>query len=126
MYIHTQNTPRSALELVKSWYATAQSDLLDPQIDCHAIGYGTKQSRYVGRDAMLNEFFGDIGARFSEWKVHAERLIDGGKSITAMGHYDAKRDGSAAMVLPFVHVWTVENDVITAVTACTDVNAVAA
>lgn len=115
--IHTANT---GLELVRVWYDTGNETLLDADFECHAIGYGTPQTHYKGRNGMLKDFFGDISQRYSEWQVHVDRMIDGGNDVTVMGRYQARMKSGQATTFPFVHVWTVGEKALASVTACTD------
>ena len=120
MEIPATHTKSPGLNMVKVWYNTGGEALLDPEFDCHAIGYGTQKTHYKGRNAMLSGFFGELEERYSEWQVHVDRMIDGGNDVTVMGRYQVKVKNGPAATLPFVHVWTAGKDALTSVTACTD------
>lgn len=109
-------------DIVEAWYAASDITLLDPAIDCLALGYPTSRSRYRGAAAMIEDFFAEIGSIYKEWFVAVERIIDAGSELTVIGHYKARRGDEPISTFPFVHVWTINEGKLKSVICCTDVN----
>lgn len=114
----------NSVEVVKEWYSTGNIDLLSESIDCTAIGYPVERKRYLGKPAMLGDFFGAIRAQFDVWDMHVDRVFGDGNEVTALGCYRAKPKGGTIRNLPFVHVWTVADGQLVGIVASTDCDSV--
>lgn len=81
-------------------------------------GFG--RSVYSGRDAMLNDGWGSIGA-FFDMRPEVERMIDGGDTLVGMGSYvgTAKPTGKDVRAA-FAHFWTYDGEHFTGVRQVTD------
>jgi hypothetical protein len=111
---------RQAIDLVRAWYIRPDAILLASDFACRAIGYPTLRKTYTGPHGMLKEFFGEISAKYAVWEVNVDRIMDAGDNVTVIGSYSARIMDGPEETLPFVHVWSAENGVITAVVCCTD------
>lgn len=112
-------TPDTALEVVRSWYESGNTNLLSDTITCKAIGYPVSRSDYVGKGAMINDFFGEIKAQFSQWVLEVERVTGTNRDVTVLGNYLAVSSEGVGSILPFIHVWTVDDHRLTSVVAMT-------
>lgn len=108
-------------DVVEAWYAGSDPVLLDPAIDCLALGYHTSRSRYLGAAAMIEDFFVEVGSKYKKWSVEAEKIIDAGSYVTVIGNYKALCDDDVILNFPFVHVWSVNDGKLKSVICCTDV-----
>lgn len=64
---------------------------------------------YVGRDAIIANVFVPIGRDWDGFGFELERLIDGGDTIVALGHYSGTyRPTGKPMRARVAHVWQVQ------------------
>lgn len=112
-------TSDTALEIVRSWYDSGNTELLSDTFTCKAIGYPVSRSDYVGKGAMINDFFGEIKAQFSQWALEVERVAGTDRDVTVLGTYLAVSSEGVSFTLPFIHVWTIDDHRLTSVVAMT-------
>ena len=110
----------TALDVVRAWYDTGNTDLLHQDITCHAVGYPVAQKSYFGRDAMLGGFFGEIKAQYADWSIDVERMVDAGTEVTVLGTYAARSHGGAPETFRFLHLWSITDGQLGSVTCCTE------
>ena len=110
----------TGLDIVRAWYETGNTDLLREDIRCHAIGYPVAGKTYAGKRAMLDEFFGEIKARYAEWSITVDRMVDAGAEVTVVGTYAVRPHGGAPETLRFLHLWSLTDGQLGSVTCCTE------
>ena len=108
-----------SLELVqRSYVAFARDDLdavladMHPDIEWHQAQGLPHGGLYRGVDAVRRNIFEPLDESWwSEFTATPEQFLDAGSEIVVIGRYRgiAKETGKVLDV-PFVHVWTVEND----------------
>lgn len=116
----TRTQGPTALQVMETWFSTVDPKLLHERIVWTVPGYPVEKQIYVGRDAVINEFFPSLRSNFSEWGVETDRMIDGGTDVTVLGRYVGKTMSGKPVSIPFIHVWTVENGQITRVVSGAD------
>jgi uncharacterized protein len=87
-------------------------------------GMPTGGGRFEGvdvREVFLPGFYGAFDARFA-----TEDFISSGEHVVVIGRLQGKtRNGAIPLDVPFVHVWTVRDDILTRLRVFTDTAALA-
>jgi uncharacterized protein len=108
-----------SLDLVRRSYVAFERDDLDavladmhPDIEWHQAQGLPHGGLYHGVDEVRRNIFDPLDEEWwSEFTATPEQFLDAGSEIVVIGRYRgiAKETGKALDV-PFVHVWTVENE----------------
>ncbi len=98
------------VEIIKRWYESPGREFLDPNSEWLLAEGFPAGGRYVGSEAVFEEFFPRLLSNFSEWGAKADEILDAGDFVVALGHYQgrAKTTGTE-MKSPFAHVWKLSN-----------------
>jgi ketosteroid isomerase-like protein/ribosomal protein L40E len=109
------------LVIVQSLYeAFAEQDreqilaLFDPEIEWIQNEGFPGGGRFVGAQAVLDNVFGRLGREWEGWGADADRWLDAGESIVALGEYHGtNRATGRSMTAAFAHVlWLREGRVV--------------
>ena len=104
---------RSNHQIIADHYAaSARHDLEGMLADLAADVQWTEMAgsslggTYVGRDAIIANVFVPIGRDWDGYGFELERLVDGGETIVALGHYVGRNKASGKRLHARVaHVW---------------------
>lgn len=89
-------------------------DVLHPDIDWNAAEGYPAGGRYVGHEAVFNEFFPRSLGLYSDLRLEIEEIIDAGSTVVARGRYvGTLRETGVHVAVPFAHVWRTEGGRIT-------------
>jgi len=76
---------------------------------------------YVGGEAIINGVFARIGADWSRWKLHKERVFATDTMVVVEGYYDVTlRATGEENTIQVAHIWTVEGGKVTELQQYTD------
>lgn len=79
------------------------------------------QNPYEGPDEIVGGLFARLGGEWDYFNAVPSEFIAEGDKVVAIGRYSAKHAATGKeMDIPFVHVWTVEDDAITRFQQYTD------
>ena len=110
-----------ALDVIKLWFSKPPDDALyADDIDWYVPGYPVPKERYHGRTAVRDDFFPAMRALFSAWRAEATEFIEHGDRVTVIGRYVGTTKAGKDVVIPFLHVWTVNAGKIAGVIAAAD------
>ena len=88
--------------------------ILHPDIDWNAAEGYPAGGRYVGHDAVFNEYFPRSLGLYSDIRLEIEEIIDAGDTVVARGRYvGTLRETGAHVAVPFAHVWRTKGGQIT-------------
>lgn len=110
----------TALDIIKLWFETIDSNLLDNDIEWLVPGYPVPQESYRGRSAVFDDFFPALTAQFAEWSAQPDEMIEAadGENVTVRGRYVGKTQGGEPVTIPFIHIWTVrDGKIVRAITS---------
>ncbi|GGT67224.1 nuclear transport factor 2 family protein [Actinomadura citrea] len=118
-----------AHDIVKAHYAAAERGDLDGMVEKFADTVAWTEmagfpyaGTYVGTDAIKAGVFGRLVADWKGFRAAPDELIDGGDgTVVALGHYEGTyRATGKGMRVRFVHVWRVQDGLITGFEQFTD------
>ena len=107
------------MELVQRSYAAFERDDLDavladmhPDIEWHQAQGLPHGGFYRGVDEVRRNIFDPLDEEWwSEFTATPEQFLDAGTEIVVIGRYRGVAKGTGKVLdVPFVHVWTVENE----------------
>ncbi|MCC7150649.1 MAG: nuclear transport factor 2 family protein [Rubrivivax sp.] len=106
---------RTPYQIVSDHYAASSRHDLDGMLadlaaDAQWIEMETSAyaGTHVGREQIIAKVFAPIGAEWEGFAFTLERLIDGGNTVVALGHYSGVfRATGKAMRARVTHVWDV-------------------
>lgn len=76
---------------------------------------------YIGPDAIVAGLFSRIGGEWDFYTAEPQEYIVEGERLVVIGQYEARHKATGKTLdAPFVHVWTVQNNEITAFQQYTD------
>src|SRR5262245_53771207 len=105
----------AALDVMKRWFAGPSPAMLADDVSWWVPEYPVSRSHYIGREEVFGEFFPALKGRVASWGSAIDEMrAVGDDRVVVIGKYKGTRlrDG-AAFEIPFVHVWTVRDGVIT-------------
>ncbi|MBE7416835.1 MAG: nuclear transport factor 2 family protein [Ideonella sp.] len=107
---------RTPLQIVADHYAaSARHDLdgmladLAPDVQWVEMAGAPTAGTFVGREQIIEHVFKPIGAEWDDFGFELQRLVDGGDTIVALGHYSGTyRPSGKPMRARVAHVWQVQ------------------
>lgn len=101
-------------DLVRRWYATGDTPLLDDDIVWVVLDSFPEGGRYVGREAVTERFFPAVKAHFTEYVAQPETLLAGATDVATTGFYRVRTPLGRTGEIAFAHFWTIRNGKIAA------------
>ena len=89
--------------------------LFAPQMDWYTPDSVSFGGRFTG-PAGVAEFFSGLAQNFAELRVGPERFLDAGDTVVVQGTNRGRTTADASFEVPWVHVWTLRDGVITSFT----------
>lgn len=111
-----------ALETLQRWFSSVDANLLAEDVVWRVSqGYPVSQHQYGSRKEVFEKFFPELSSHFSEWKAEPETFIESGDKVTVKGRYVGRiKQSDAPIEVDFIHIWTVQDGVITEVVSVAD------
>jgi uncharacterized protein len=94
------------VNIIESWYKAPSKDFLTSDSEWILAEGFPAGGRYIGPNAVFDEFFPQLLSQFSKWEARPSELLDAGSHVVALGHYHGWIKGTETKVVaPFAHVW---------------------
>jgi uncharacterized protein len=113
-------------DLVRGFYAAAAAgdprfmDLFHPDVEFRMPEVLPHGGTIRGRDA-LGSYFGDVLARWDDFRAELDDLVDGDDRVVAIGRFCGRPKANGRYVeVPFALVWTLRGGQAVAVDEYTD------
>ncbi|HEY8110421.1 MAG TPA: nuclear transport factor 2 family protein [Candidatus Nitrosotenuis sp.] len=115
-------------DLVKKFYSSFKAkdkqtylQLCDDNIEWTITDNISLGSTYLGKTAVFEKYFRHLFSNFAEFHAMPEEFSDVGDVVVVLGKYQivTKKSGQAILI-PFVHVYTIKNEKITKFRRYTD------
>jgi uncharacterized protein len=119
---------RNNLDIVRDHYAaSARGDIqammaeVSPQVRWTEMAGFPCAGTWVGPQAVIDNVFAVLGAKWEGYRFELERLVDGGESVIGIGTYHGTfRATGNALQARVAHVWRLEGAKVIAFEQFTD------
>ncbi|GAA4492624.1 nuclear transport factor 2 family protein [Gluconacetobacter tumulicola] len=101
-------------DLVRRWYATADTSLLDDDVIWAVLDTFPEGGGYVGRQAVAERFFPAVKTHFTEYVTAPQTFLADGANVATTGLYRVRTTLGKRGEIAFAHFWTIRNGKIVA------------
>jgi ketosteroid isomerase-like protein len=106
-------------ELIKKFYTAfknndtqAYDQLCDEKIEWNTLEGMPNGGRYVGIEAIFEDYFPHMLSNFTEFHANPETFIDGKDHIVVIGRYKGISKNKKEFDVPFSHIYQIKNNKI--------------